>query len=206
MPEKQNFDAGTFMLIQIKYPSSVTFVYSGTSSIFSQNSTATVFTNVANVSDIITGSISLFNFAVMTPPSTRSYTISFTTLYFDSGTNGYYGIDSTSNSYQNAAGIITSANLTLSSFAINKNSSYQIVFTTINALTTGSFIQIIFPSTIVVNPTATCSVNISNSSSCSVVGQNITIQVNGSVIASSILKATITIGLNYPDAITTSSF
>jgi hypothetical protein len=82
----------------------------------------------------------LFNFAVLTPPSTRAYAITFTTLYYDSSTSGYYAIDSTKISYQNAAGVITAANLTLGTLSINKNTSYQIVFTTINALTSGSFI------------------------------------------------------------------
>jgi hypothetical protein len=191
---------------QIEYPSSITFVYSGSSTIFSQNSTATVFTNVANVSDITSGSISLFNFAVLTPPSTRAYTVTFTTLYYDSSTNGYFGIDSTNIQYQNAAGIITDANLTLSTRSINKNSSYEVVFTIINALKSGSFIQIIFPSNAAIDPTATCSVNITNSSSCSKTSQNITIQINGSVPASSIIKVTVTVVLNAPDAITTPTF
>jgi hypothetical protein len=109
-------------------------------------------------------------------------------------------------SYQNAAGVMTAANLTLGTLSINKNTSYHIVFTTINALTSGSFIQIIFPSDSVVDPSATCSVNITNTSSCSKSNQNITIQINGTVSAGSIIKVIVTVVLNGPDAVTSSSF
>jgi len=59
---------------------------------------------------------------------------------------------------------------------------------------------------VVVNSAATCSVNITNSSSCSRIGQNISVRINGTVPAGSIIRVTVTIVLNAPDAITSASF
>ena len=65
---------------------------------------------------------------------------------------------------------------------INAVTSYRVDFTLTNRMKSGGFVQIIFPATIVIDPTATCSVNIANYSSCAINSNNITININGTVL------------------------
>jgi hypothetical protein len=141
-----------------------------------------IFTNMAP-SDKTSGSLLISGFTVTTPPSTRSFTFKFTSLY-NSITGTTYDIDTYSKSYQNNPGAITSATVTTNDTSINAIASYTVNFRLTNKMVSLGFIQIMFPSTLTIDPTAVCSVNVVNVSSCSVGSNNLTISVNGSISAS----------------------
>ena len=54
-----------------------------------------------------------------------------------------------------------------------------------------SFIQIIFPSSLTIDPTAICNDNVTNSSTCTVNTNNLTINMNGSVAAGTVFNVTV---------------
>jgi len=56
-------------------------------------------------------------FSVVTPPSTRSYTFTLTTLYSTGGST--YGIDTLSITGNCIAGTLTAASLIISSYSVN---------------------------------------------------------------------------------------
>jgi len=92
-----------------------------------------------------------------------------------------YDIDTYSKTYTNNAGIINSVNVTVTDATINVNTSYKIDFILTNKMTNGGFIQIIFPSTLTIDESATCSDNVLNSSTCTIASGNLTININGSL-------------------------
>lgn len=95
--------------------------------------------------------------------------------------NNVYEIDTISKTFQNNPGEITGGLVTVTDRTINVITSYRIDFTLKNSLKSGSFIQIIFPSTLVIDPTATCTVSVANYSSCAINSANVTININGTV-------------------------
>ena len=121
--------------VKVSFPSSVTVSYSGSSTIFSQSATEIVFSSI--------NSISIGNFSVTTPPSTRQFVFTFTTQSVVLGSA--YDIDSSSLTYQCSPGTITGITVIPSSYIINEETTYSLTFTIDNALVTGSFIEITFP-------------------------------------------------------------
>ena len=87
-----------------------------------------VIGNVAS-SDLTStfSSISLFNsFKVVTPPHIRSFDITFTSLYLNTGT--YYEIDSSTNTYTPVAGTLTGLTLTANSYFVNDVTTYSCLY------------------------------------------------------------------------------
>lgn len=97
-----------------------------------------IFTNLAP-SDKTSGSLLLSGFTVTTPPSTRSFTFKFTSLY-NATTGTLYDIDTYSKSYQNNPGAITSATATPNDTSINAIASYTVSFKITNKMVSGGFI------------------------------------------------------------------
>ena len=161
----------------------MTIVWSGisTATVLSTTTTQIIFTNIAT-SDRTSGSINLVGFAITTPPSTRPFTLKFTTEYI-TVSNNIYNIDTISRTFTNSAGLMTGGLVTVTDPTVNVVTSYKIDFTLKNKMISGGFIQIIFPATLTIDPTATCTVNIINYSSCVINLGNITININGSVTA-----------------------
>lgn len=122
----------------------------------------------------------LSGFAITTPPSTRPFTFKFTTEY-EPVPGTVYDIDTASRTYQNNAGSITAGVVTATDRTVNVVTSYKVEFTLRNRMVAGGFVQIIFPSTLVIDPTASCSVNIINYSSCVITAANVTININGAI-------------------------
>lgn len=109
----------------------------------SQNSTLVIISNIS-ASDLNAGtSRPLAGWTFTNPPSTRPFTITLTSVVVSGGIT--YGIDSTTNTYNCLPGSISVYSLIPNSFVINAMTTYTITFTTIYALTTGSYIGITFP-------------------------------------------------------------
>lgn len=160
--------------------------YSGTAyGILSQNSTQILLTNISPSNDRLSGSFSITLLSVTTPPSTRAFTFKFTALYNVSGV--YYEIDTISKTFQNNAGAIISVSVLPTDTSINVVTSYTINFQLTNKIVNGGNIHIVFPSTLTVDPTAICSDNVFNTSTCVVSSNNLTISVNGSLASGSSL-------------------
>lgn len=146
------------------------------------------------------------SFFVTTPPSTRPYTFSFTTQYALTAST-FYSIDSISQTFTNNPGAITSTiPIFLADTAINAVTSYQIQFKVTNAMISGSFIQIIFPSTLTIDPTATCTPNITSYSTCTTSTSNVTIVINGALPAGTSFLVTVSKVKNSHDSIISSTF
>ncbi len=60
-----------------------------------------------------------------------------------------------------------------------------------NKLINGGFIQIMFPSTLSIDPTAVCNDDVTNSSTCIVNSNNLTININGSIATGTVFTITI---------------
>lgn len=120
----------------------MTITFNGTgATLSSQNSTTLVLNVKTTINANTTTSFNGFNIA--NPKSTRPFTITLTTLYKTGAVS--YGIDFQTNTLQCTSGTLTSASVTVLSYYINAITTYTISFTTANALTSGSFIQISFP-------------------------------------------------------------
>ncbi len=149
-----------------------------------------IFTNIATTERTNGNSIILSGFSIITPPSTRPFTFKFTTEYYPA-INTVYEIDTFSKTYQNNPGAITGGLVVPSDTTINVLTSYRIDFTLKNRMVAGGFIQIIFPPTIVIDPTASCTASITNYSSCVINSGNVTININGMVSPLSSLSVTV---------------
>ncbi len=74
---------------------------------------------------------------------------------------------------------------------INIVTNYQINMRITNRLINGGFIQIMFPSTLSIDPTAVCNDDVTNSSICIVSSNNLTININGSIAPGTVFTITI---------------
>jgi len=97
-----------------------------------------LLTNIA-ASDKLSGSIILSSaFTITTPPSTRSFTFKFTSLYNVS--NIYYDMDTISTIFQNNPGVISSVTVTPADTSINAVTSYTLNFQLTNKMVSGGYI------------------------------------------------------------------
>lgn len=170
----------------------------------SQNSTQLLLTNVASPSDKISGSVSVSQLSITTPPSTRAFTIKFTALYNVSGV--YYEIDTISKTFQNNPGVISSVSVTPGDTSINVVTSYTINFKLTNKMVNGGFIHVVFPNTLTFDPSAICSDNVFNTSTCVINSNNLTISVNGSLPSLSSLTVIVDKVKNAGESIQTGTF
>ena len=140
----------------------------------------------------------------MTPPSTRTYTITATSFYSLSGNT--YGIDTRTNSYSCVAGAITTYSLVASTYFINAIGTYTITFTTVNSLVSGSMIIITLPNYISIQSGGTCSSS-NGLLSCAVTSTTVaTISITGSISKLTSITLTINSIINPTQALVTSSF
>lgn len=173
--------------------------------ILSQNSTQIILTNVSPTADKTTGAITMISaLSVTTPPSTRPFTFKFTALYNVSGT--FYEIDSISKTFQNNPGTITSVTVIPVDTSINVVTSYTINFKLTNKMVNGGRIQIYFPNALTVDPTAICSDNVLNTSTCVVNSNTLTISVNGSLPSASSLTVIVDKVKNAGESVQTDTF
>ena len=168
----------------------------------STSSTQIVISNIS-ASDLGPGvSRPLAGWTFTNPPSTRTFTITLTSLFVSGGVT--YGIDSSTLTYNCNPGNIIVYSLSTISSAINAVTTYSISFTTIYALTTGSYIGIVFPSYITVGSGCTStngllSCTVSNTSYAN-------ISISGTVPAGTSLNVKFTSVTNPGQAFTSSSF
>jgi hypothetical protein len=147
--------------------------------------------------------ISVPGITVVTPPSSRPFTITLSTQWTLNGT--VYGIDATSLSYTCQTGTLTAVTAVPSSTSVNAVTQYSLTFTTVNALISGSFISIYFPSEL--TPTVgACSTN-NSAISCSISNTSYALlSITGGVPSISTIKVTFPSVKNPKQAQTTSSF
>ena len=196
-----------YKITQITFPTtiSVTFVGS-TGSVVHQNTTDLILTSVATSDLTSTFSfINLFNsFDIVTPPHSRSFSIIFTSLYLNSGV--YYPIDSSSYVVTPITSSLAGLALTAGSYFINDATNYVVKMTTTNALTTGSHIGVLFPSTVSLGLTGSCSADIAALASCVIVNSSyVNFTSNGAVPANTAIQLTFTPVTNPNQAITAAS-
>lgn len=173
--------------------------------ILSQNSTQIILTNVSPTADKTTGAITMISaLSITTPPSTRPFTFKFTALYNVSGT--FYEIDTISKTFQNNPGTITSVTVIPVDTSINVVTSYTINFKLTNKMVNGGRIQIYFPNALTVDPTAICSDNVLNTSTCVVNSNTLTISVNGSLPSASSLTVIVDKVKNAGESVQTDTF
>ena len=170
--------------LMIAYTTGPTISYTGTNTPAIANSTTFVFNNV-----VVTATNSTFiigNFTVKNPPSTQSYTMTFTTFVNSSGTQ--YKIDTfTSTIFCNPG--VMSATLTPGNLSINSINTYTFSLTLTNPLISGSFINVVVPSILVLS--GSCASNVSGAS-CSRSGSNVTVTTT-STLSASIVQITFTV-------------
>jgi hypothetical protein len=164
-----------------------------------------MLTNVSPTADKTTGAITMISaLSVTTPPSTRPFTFKFTALYNVSGT--FYEIDTISKTFQNNPGTITSVTVIPVDTSINVVTSYTINFKLTNKMVNGGRIQIYFPNALTVDPTALCSDNVLNTSTCVVNLNTLTIPVNGSLPSASSLTVIVDKVKNAGESVQTDTF
>ena len=192
--------------LRINFPNTVGFTFTGTAVVTSQNTTELLLSNVAGSDLTSTFSfINLFNsFSVVTPPNTRSFDITFTSLFESSGV--YYDIDSSTVTIAPGTGILTGLSVNAASTTVNDQTTYSIGFTTANALIVGSYIGVTFPSSVSLAMSGNCSSNI-NVLSCAIVNNNyVNFTVSGALAANTPVVLTFAPVTNPNQAITTVSF
>ena len=134
---------------------------------------------------------SILGWSVTTPPSTRSFTFKYTTYAISTTNSNPYAVETRSITYSCVSGVITNASANPTNSIVNTITTYTIVFTIKNRLQATSFINVIFPSQLVIQiGTATCAMP---GHSCAVLsGSNITVTVASAIAASSTLTITVT--------------
>lgn len=148
----------------LTYTTGPTLVYTGTMT--SNPSSGTfIFSNIVNT--VTSGTFSIGNFTYTNPPSTMSYTL--TIKFYVNSSGNTYDIGIWSNIYNCNPGVMTGA-LTPGSLSINAISTYSLSLTTVNNLVSGSFINLIVPSNLVIS--STCNVI---GASCAYSSNNITV-------------------------------
>lgn len=203
---RQPFPAATGQLV-LSFPSSLQVTYAATTypltTTSNGNTTIMTFSSLSG-SDVTSGNIGVSSINFITPPSSRSFTITLMDQLVQNGT--VYGIDSQSISYTCQNGAITSAAVTASSYNVNAAVQYNLVFKTFNNLISGSSIYIYFPSVVTPRGGSPCSTNTSFIS-CAV--QNSTTAI---LSVTGLISGNTTIAVNFQNvtnpnqAITTSSF
>jgi hypothetical protein len=73
-------------------------------------------------------------------------------------------------------------------------------------MVSGSFIQMIFPSTLTIDPTAVCTPNVTSYSSCTTSANNVTIVINAAIPAATSFLVTVSKVKNSQDSVVSSTF
>jgi hypothetical protein len=133
------------LLMKLSWSSGPTITYTVQSgvTVVSQNSSQITISSISSADIPASTSKFLLGWNFVNPPSTRPFTLTLTSLYSTGGSA--YGIDTLTNSYNCNSGSIVTYSLTALNYAINALTTYTITFSTVNTLTTGSFIAIVFP-------------------------------------------------------------
>jgi len=140
---------------------------------------------------------------VITPPSSRPFTVTVTSQWLVGGVP--YGINSGSITFACLTGALTSASVAPTSLSVNAVTQYVLQFTTTNALVSGSFVAIRFPSQVTATVGA-CSTN-NVRVSCAVTNSSYaSLSIAGSVAGASTIVVTFPSVKNPNQALTTSSF
>lgn len=125
----------------------------------------------------------LSRFNVVTPRSSRTFTITFTTFYLSGTTQ--YGMETRTNSYNCPTGTLSPANVIAGTTFINTNTTVTLNIALANAIYAGSYIGVTFPQYLTAIVGSSCSTNNSNIS-CAVSASNYSnLSVSGTVAASS---------------------
>jgi hypothetical protein len=171
--------------VMISYPDTVGMTFVGSGSVNNPTSTSITLGGLSGTDLTANGSLinMFFSLTVLTPPSSRSFSFSFTSLYFNSG--NYYPIDTISTTITPLTGTLTNGSVIPTSSFVNDITTYTISFTTNNALKNGSYIRVIFPSTLSVSGTCSSSNGFISCSVTNTTTANLT--VSGSIPASSIV-------------------
>lgn len=183
------------------------FAFTGSTYVVaSQTSTETIMGNL--VAGDLTASNSyirmLSAFKITTPPSSRSFSFVFTSLYLKDGV--YYPIDTASYAVTPLAGVLTSVAVTGDSYSVNDVTTYYVSFTTTNKLTTGSYIGVEFPVSLVLGNASSCSANVSAISACSITNSSFAnLSLSGNLVGGSAVKVTFHGVVNPGEAQTTAS-
>jgi len=172
--------------------------------IISQNATSLILSNLTNIDYTGGSNITINNgLRVITPPSSRPFTITFTTYTVINGV--YYGIDTISTTLVCVTGTLSSASIVPVSKAVNAITSHTITFSLANALISGSYIGVVFPATLVLTFPSTCTSN-NVLLSCSVYNTTFAnISVIGSLASNTSLSLTFNSVINPSQAIITPS-
>jgi len=169
--------------IMINYPDTVGMTFVGSGSVNNRTNTSITLGGLSGTDLTANGSLinMFFSLKILIPPSSRSFSFTFTSLYFNSG--NYYSIDTISTTITPLTGTLTNGSAIPTSLFVNDITSYTISFTTNNELKNGSYIRVIFPSTLSVS--GTCS-STNGFISCSVTNTTAAnLSVSGSIPASS---------------------
>lgn len=148
--------------------------------------------------------VSLSSFNVTNPPSTRQFTITFTTMYQSGGV--YYNSDTLTIPYNCLAGVITTASVGPYSYVINAITTYTINFTTINSLTTGSKVIVTLPAYVTANTANYCNCNITSSSCIITSSSTITVTLGQTLTAASSVQINVASVTNPGQVLKTDSF
>jgi hypothetical protein len=153
---------------------------------------------------VSTSYLTMFSsFSVVTPPSSRPFGITFTSLFLSSGT--FYDIDSSSISITPVAGSLNNLTLTAASYFVNDNTTYTLVFATANALVAGSYVGVTLPSTVSLAAVGSCSANLS-ALACSITNSSyLNFSSAGAIPAGTAVALTFSPVTNPSQAITTAS-
>ena len=168
--------------IMISYPDTLGMTFVGSGSVNNPTNTSITLGGLSGTDLTANGSLinMFFSLTIVTPPSSRSFSFTFTSLYFNSAV--YYPIDTISTTITPLTGTLTDGSVIPTSSFVNDITSYTISFTTNNALKNGSYIRVVFPSTLSVS--GTCS-STNGFISCSVTNTSAAnLSVSGSIPAS----------------------
>jgi hypothetical protein len=190
--------------IVFSFPLPVQLTYGASTYTAATTSTSLTFSNVASSDIVVVATqISIGGINVVTPPSSRPFTIKVTSQWM-SGSN-MSGIDSNSITYTCQTSALTSVSAVPTVTSVNAVTQYILSFTTTNALTTNSFVSVFFPSEL----TATVGGCTTNNAliSCSVTNTSYAaLSITGAISGGSSIVVTFPSVKNPKQAQTTSSF
>lgn len=142
--------------------------------------------NIASLSGYFLGMFTLTN-----APSSKKFTLAFTTQTYSSGT--FYSVDSSSIDVQAVAATITVASVSAQNNLAYAIGQFTVSFTTINNLVSGSFAVIQFPSEMSIDPSSTCSTSVG---SCFFSGNTVTANVQSPASGGSIISTVLSMVQN----------
>jgi hypothetical protein len=193
-------------LMKLSWSGGVTVSYTTQTNVIvvSQTSNQIIISNFSSTDILSSTTKFLFGWNFVNPPSSRQFTISLTSMYSIGGST--YGIDSQTNSYSCNSGNISTYSLSSTSYAINAVAAHTITFTTVYALTSGSYIGIYFPNYITLVLGSSCS-STNGLLACTVSNTSYAnISISGAIPAATSLSIKFNSVNNPNQAFTTGSF